>query len=83
MKINIINLFRIADIFVEKPLGNKTQANSQKLQENKILNQIKAFVDKLKHSGTIDSIISFGLKMFTGFKNEDIKQFNLPELKNK
>ena len=53
MKINIINLFRIADIFVEKPLGNKAQANSQKLQENKILSQIKAFVDKLKHSGKI------------------------------
>jgi len=138
-----IDLFRMADIFAEKPqLGNKTQANNQKQQENKMLNQIKSFADELKHSGTIDfilsdqkgtavlsaqeqylandnvseiiggrfkvlgkvisickdeteeidllrktslSILSEGLltEMFAGFKNEDMKQFNLLELKTK
>lgn len=138
-----IDLFRMADIFAEKPqLGNKTQANNQKQQDNKMLNQIKSFADELKHSGTIDfilsdekgtavlsaqeqylandnvseiiggrfkvlgkvisickdnseeidllrktslSILSEGLltEMFAGFKNEDMKQFNLPELKTK
>ena len=138
-----IDLFRMADIFAEKPqLGNKTQVNNQRQQENKMLNQIKSFSDELKHSGTIDfilsdkkgtavlsaqeqylandnvseiiggrfkvlgkvisickddteeidllrktslSILSEGLlnEMFTGFKNEDMKQFNLPELKTK
>ena len=54
-----IDLFHMADIFAKKPqLGNKTQANNQKQQENKILSQIKAFADELKHSGTIDFIIS-------------------------
>ena len=107
-----------------------------------MLNQIKSFADELKHSGTIDfilsdqkgtavlsaqeqylandnvseiiggrfkvlgkvisickdeteeidllrktslSILSEGLltEMFAGFKNEDMKQFNLPELKTK
>lgn len=138
-----IDLFRMADIFAEKPqLGNKTQANNQKQQENRILSQIKAFAGELKHSGTIDfilsdqkgtavlsaqeqylandnvseiigghfkvlgkvifiskdstgeidllrktslSILPEGLltEMFAGFKNEDMKQFNLPELKTK
>ena len=138
-----IDFFRMADIFAEKPqLGNKTQANKQKQQENKMLNQIKSFADELKHSGTIDfilsdqkgtavlsaqeqylandnvseiiggrfkvlgkvisickdnteeidllrktslSILSEGLltEIFSGFKNDDMKQFNLPELKTK
>lgn len=138
-----IDLFRMADIFDEKPqLGNKTQAKNQKQQENKMLNQIKSFADELKHSGTIDfilsdkegtavlsaqeqylandnvseiiggrfkvlgkvisickdhadeidllrktslAILSEGLltEMFAGFKNDDMKQFKLPELKTK
>lgn len=138
-----IDLFRMADIFAEKPqLGSKTQANNQKQQDNKMLNQIKSFADELKHSGTIDfvlsdqkgtavlsaqeqylandnvseiiggrfkvlgkvisicgddsgeidllrkttlSILSEQLltEMFSGFKNNDMNQFNLPELRTK
>jgi len=138
-----IDLFRMVDIFAEKPqLGNKTQANNQKQQDNKVLNQIKSFAEELKHSGTIDFILSdpkgtavlsaqeqylandnvseiiggrFKIlgkvisickdsteeidllrktslsilseelltQMFAGFKNDDMKQFNLPELKTK
>ncbi len=138
-----IDLFRMADIYAEKPqLGNKTQANNQKQQDNKLLNQIKSFAEELKHSGTIDFILSdpkgtavlsaqeqylandnvseiiggrFKIlgkaisickdnteeidllrktslsilseelltQMFAGFKNDDMKQFNLPELKTK
>lgn len=138
-----IDLLRMADIFAEKPqLGNKTQANNQKKQDNKMLEQIKSFASELKHSGTIDfvlsdqkgtavlsaqeqylandnvseiiggrfkvlgkvisvckdstdeinllrktslSILSEELlsEMFSGLKNDDLKQFNLPELKTK
>lgn len=138
-----IDLFRMAEIFAEKPqLGNKTQANNKKQQEGEMVKQIKSFADELKHSGTIDfvltdkkctavlsaqeqylandnvseiiggrfkilgkviyickddneeidllrktslSILSEELlaEMFAGFKNNDMKQFNLPELKTK
>ena len=138
-----IDLFRMAEIFDEKPqLGNKTQAKHQKQQENETLNQIKSFASELKHSGTIDFILSdqkgtvvlsaqeqylandnvseiiggrfkvlgkvisickddteeidllrktslsilseeLLTDMFSGFKNDDMKQFNLPELRTK
>lgn len=54
-----LDLFRLADIFSEKPaLGNKTQAKNQQQQNQAIVNQIKSFVNELKHSGTIDFILS-------------------------
>ncbi|MBS6373840.1 MAG: hypothetical protein KH431_04425 [Erysipelotrichaceae bacterium] len=54
-----VDLFRMVDIFADKPqLGNKTQANSQKQKENETIKQIKSFAGELKHSGTIDFILS-------------------------
>ena len=54
-----VDIFRLADIFTEEPqLGNKTQAKNQKQQDSKILKQIKSFSEELKHSGTIDFILS-------------------------
>lgn len=54
-----VDLFRMADIFAEKPqLGGKAQAKAQKQQENEIVKQISSFADELKHSGTIDFILS-------------------------
>lgn len=54
-----LDLLRMADIFAEKPqVGGKTQAKAQKQKENEIVNQIKSFADELKHSGTIDFILS-------------------------
>lgn len=54
-----IDLFRMADIFTDKPqLGGKTQAKTQKQQENETVKQIKSFADELKHSGTIDFVLS-------------------------
>lgn len=54
-----VDLFRMTDIFTEKPqLGGKTQAKAQKLQEDETLKQIRSFADELKHSGTIDFILS-------------------------
>ena len=53
-----IDLFRMADIFTDKPqLGNKTRVNTQKQKENEIIKQIMSFADELKHSGTIDFIL--------------------------
>ncbi len=127
-----VDLFRMADIFAEKPqLGGKTQAKAQKQQENETVKQIKSFADELKHSGTIDFILSdqeqylsndniseiigghfkvlgkviaickdetenidllrktslsilpidLLTELFSGFQNDETKQFNLPELK--
>lgn len=138
-----IDLFRMIDIFDEKPqLGNKSQVHNQKQKENEMVKQIKSFADELKHSGTIDFILSdkkgtavlsvqeqylandniseiiggrfkvlgkvisickddtedidllrktslsilseeLITEMFAGFKTDDMKQFNLPELKTK
>ena len=54
-----VDIFRMADIFADKPqLGGKNQAKSQKQQESEIVKQIKSFAEELKHSGTIDFILS-------------------------
>lgn len=54
-----LDLFRMVDIFTDKPqLGNKTQANNQKQKQNETAKQIQAFASELKHSGTIDFILS-------------------------
>ena len=54
-----IDLFRMIDIFSEKPeLGTKNQKGKEKQQENATLRQIKAFTEELKHTGTIDFILS-------------------------
>lgn len=139
----IVDMFRMVDIFSDEPeLGNKKNASLQKKKESQILKQIKEFSAELKHSGTVDFILSgstgtivlsaqeqylandniseiLGGKFkvlgkvigickddsesidllrkttlsiltdellddfFIGFKSEDMKQFNLPELVTK
>lgn len=66
-----VDLFRMADIFAEKPqLGGKTQAKAQKQQENETVKQIKSFADELKHSGTIDlSCLILRVQSFCPLKN--------------
>ncbi len=136
----IVDMFRMVDIFSDEPeLGNKKNASMQKKKESLILKQIKDFSAELRHSGTVDFILSgstgtivlsaqeqylandniseiLGGKFkvlgkviaickddtesidllrkttlsiltdellddfFVGFKSEDMKQFNLPEL---
>ena len=134
---SFIDLFRMVDIFTEQP-----QTKKSKPREDETVTQIKTFAEELKHSGTIDFILSdekgttvlsvqeqylandniseiigghFKVlgkvisickedtenidllrktsltilqedllnDMFSGFKTEDMKQFNLPELKTK
>lgn len=54
-----VDVFRLADIFADKPqVGGKTQAKNQKQQDNETVRQIKSFASELKHSGTIDFILS-------------------------
>lgn len=54
-----LDVFRMVDVFAEKPsLGNKTQAKNQRQQNQTTADQIRSFVDELKHSGTIDFILS-------------------------
>lgn len=56
---SFVDIFRMVNIFSSTPeLGNKSQAKSQKQQENETLKQIRSFSDELKHSGTIDFILS-------------------------
>lgn len=138
-----VDMLRMADIFAEKPqLGGKVQAKSQKQQEDETVRKIKSFASELKHSGTIDFILSDSAgtvvlsaqeqylsndniseilgghfkvlgkvitickdstedidllrktslsifpseslsEMFSGFQNDDMKKYNLPELKTK
>lgn len=55
----LVDVFRLVDIFSDKPsLGQKTQAKTQKQKEDETVKQIKQFADELKHSGTIDFILS-------------------------
>lgn len=54
-----MDIFRMVDIFSEKPaVGGKTQAKAQKQQDAETAKQIKAFSEELKHSGTIDFVLS-------------------------
>ena len=134
---SFIDLFRMVDIFTEQP-----QTKKSKPREDETVTQIKSFAEELKHSGTIDFILSdekgttvlsvqeqylandniseiigghfkvlgkvisickedtenidllrktsltilqedLSHDMFSGVKTEDMKQFNLPELKTK
>lgn len=53
-----IDVFRMNDIFSEKPtLGNKKATSCKKDSDNAIVHQMKLFLDELTHSGTIDFIL--------------------------
>ena len=53
-----VDMLRMADIFAEKPqLNAKTQAKAQK-QQDETMKKIKSFASELKHSGTVDFILS-------------------------
>ena len=55
----VSEFIRLLDQFSEKPpVGNRMQANSSKQQNGKMLKQMETFVKELKHSGTIDFILS-------------------------
>ena len=54
-----VDMLRMADIFAEKPqLNAKTQAKAQKQQQDETMKKIKSFASDLKHSGTVDFILS-------------------------
>ena len=54
-----VDVLRMADIFAEKPqLNAKTQAKAQKQQQDETMKKIKSFANELKHSGTVDFILS-------------------------
>ena len=54
-----VDVLRMADIFAEKPqLNAKTQGKAQKQQQDETMKKIKSFASELKHSGTVDFILS-------------------------
>ncbi|MGN0466814.1 MAG: hypothetical protein ACI4F9_10790 [Lachnospiraceae bacterium] len=54
----VVDVFRMSDIFSEKPeLGKKKAACIKKQEEEIIVRQVKLFLDELKHTGTIDFIL--------------------------
>lgn len=54
-----VDMLRMADIFAEKPqLNAKTQAKAQKQQQDETMKKIRSFASELKHSGTVDFILS-------------------------
>ena len=53
------DVFRLCEVCTEKAsLGEKTQTKTQRKQENETIKQIQAFTRDLKHSGTIDFVLS-------------------------
>ena len=53
-----IDVFRMADIFTDKPqLGNKKAASGKKATDNITVRQMQSFLDELKHTGTVDFIL--------------------------
>ncbi|MBE5954163.1 MAG: hypothetical protein E7257_08420 [Lachnospiraceae bacterium] len=53
-----IDVFRMADIFSDKPeLGSKKQTSTKNTQDAKIVKQMKMFLDELKVTGTIDFVM--------------------------
>ena len=55
----IVDIFRMINIFSDEPaLGNKKNTSIQKKKESQMIKQIKEFSDELKHSGTVDFILS-------------------------
>ena len=54
-----VDVLRMADIFAEKPqLNARTQAKAQKQQQDETMKKIKSFASELKHSGTVDFLLS-------------------------
>lgn len=54
-----VDIYKLVDIFSEEShLGNKSKAKTQEKENQKIIKQIKSFSDELKHSGSIDFILS-------------------------
>lgn len=55
----IVDIFRMINIFSDEPaLGNKKKYFHTKEKESQMIKQIKEFSDELKHSGTVDFILS-------------------------
>lgn len=55
----LLDMFRMAKIFAEQPeLGNKKEYNAQKRKDEQSIKQVKDFLEELKHSGTVDFILS-------------------------
>ena len=53
-----IDVFRMADIFTDKPqLGNKKVASEKKAANNVTVRQMQSFLNELKHTGTVDFIL--------------------------
>lgn len=53
-----IDVFRMADIFTDKPqLGNKKVASEKKAADNVTVRQMQSFLNELKHTGTVDFIL--------------------------
>lgn len=54
-----VDIFKMVDIFTEeKILGHKSKIKADNKENSKIVKQTKSFSDELKHSGTIDFILS-------------------------
>ena len=56
---SFVDFFHLKDILsIKAPVGSRTQVKDQKQQDNEIIKQMKLISEELKHSGTIDFILS-------------------------
>lgn len=53
-----IDVFRMADIFTDKPqVGSKKTSSEKKAADNETVRQMQSFLSELKHTGTVDFIL--------------------------
>lgn len=77
-----IDVFRMADIFSDKPeLGSKKQHTIKCSQDAKLVKQLKMFLDELKVTGTIDFIMkNFDNTIVLSAQEQYLQNDNISEL---
>lgn len=77
-----IDLFRMADIFADKPqLGGKKIASEKKTADNATVRQMQSFLDELKHTGTVDFILeSSGVTAVLSAQEQYLANDNISEI---
>lgn len=77
-----IDVFRMADIFADKPqLGGKKIASEKKTADNATVRQMQSFLDELKHTGTVDFILeSSGVTAVLSAQEQYLANDNISEI---
>lgn len=77
-----IDVFRMADIFTDKPqLGGKKTSSEKRTADNVTVRQMQSFLDELKHTGTVDFILeSSGVTAVLSAQEQYLANDNISEI---